>query len=115
MSTTIPTTALLLPPSPSTSIQSSVSFWTPTITSAYARLRGPSLLYIAVSPPFSTASRRASFAAAQKLLTALYAHIYDLAATHNATDVDVPIVFLSEEDTAFGPVLSAEQLADLQE
>jgi hypothetical protein len=114
MSTTIPTTALLLPPSP-ISIQSSVSFWTPTITSAYARLRGPSLLYIAVSPPFSTASRRASFAAVQKLLTALYALIYDLAATHNTTDVDVRIVFLSEEDTAFGPVLSVEQLADLQE
>jgi hypothetical protein len=115
MSTTIPITALLLPPSPSASIQSSVSFWTPTITSAYARLRGPSLLYIGVSPPFSTASRRASFAAAQKLLTALYALIYGLASTHDAADVDARIVFLSEEDAAFGPVMSVEQLADLQE
>lgn len=115
MSTTIPITALLLPPSPSISIQSSVSFWTPTIKSAYARLRGPSLFYIGVPPPFSTASRRASFAAAQKLLTALYALIYGLSASQDAADVDVRIVFLSEEDAAFGPVMSLEQLADLQE
>jgi hypothetical protein len=115
MSTTIPISALLLPPSPSTSIQSSVSFWTPTITSAYARLRGPSLLYIGVTPPFNTTSRRASFAAAEKLLTALYALIYGLSAIHDAADVDVRIVFLSEEDAVFGPVMSVEQLADLQE
>ncbi|KAA8893511.1 hypothetical protein FN846DRAFT_913959 [Sphaerosporella brunnea] len=115
MSATIPSTALLLPPSPSASIASSIAFWTPTIASAYARLRGPSLLYIGVSPLFSTASRRASFAAAQKLLTALYALIYDLAAAHNAEDVDIRIVFLAEEDAAFGPVMSVEQLADLHE
>ncbi|KAA8899748.1 hypothetical protein FN846DRAFT_909478 [Sphaerosporella brunnea] len=66
-------------------------------------------------PTVAHCSKRASFAAAQKFLTAVYALIYDLAAADNYEDVDVRIVFLSKEDAVFGPVMSVEQLADLQE
>jgi hypothetical protein len=115
MTATIPTTALLLPSSAGATIQSSIAFWAPTLTSAYRRLSGPNLFYIGVRPPFSTASRRASFANAQKLLAALYALVCELATTHDAIEVDARIVFLSDEDAAFGPVMSLEQLADLME
>ncbi|KAA8895020.1 hypothetical protein FN846DRAFT_912236 [Sphaerosporella brunnea] len=96
MSATIPSTALLLPPSPSAS---SIAFWTPTIASAYARLRG---LYIGVSPPLPGALPSPRHKSSSPL-------IYDLAAARNAEDVDIRIVFLA--DAAFGPVVSVEQLA----
>lgn len=106
-------TALLLPASPTTSISAATAFWAPTITSAYTRLPSTqySLLYIAVPAPFPTASRRASFTAAQELFTALYSLINDL----GNPQVDVRIVLLSAVDAAFGPVMGFEQLADLQE
>jgi hypothetical protein len=108
--------ALVLPPVPSSTapISSAINFWSPSIRAAYARLPNipPSLLYIGVFPPFAVSSRRASFVAAQKLLTALYALAYNLDVQHA---VDVRIVFLDEHDAAFGPIMSVEQLADLQE
>lgn len=114
------TTALLLPPSPHTSIASTLTFWTAPLTSALARpLTLPTLLYIGVPAPFPTTPRRTTFAPAQRLLTGLYSLVYRLTPRPaSAVPFDVRIVLLSPEDEAeasFGPVMSTDQLADLQE
>ena len=114
------TTALLLPPSPHTSIASTLSFWTAPLTSALSRpLTLPTLLYIGVSPPFPTSPRRTTFAPAQRLLTGLYSLFHRLSPSSTTTPtIDVRFVLLSPEEDAeatFGPVMSTDQLAELQE
>jgi len=114
------TTALLLPPSPHISIVSTLSFWTAPLTSALSRpLTLPTLLYIGVPPPFPTSPRCTTFAPAQRLLTGLYSLIHRLSPSSTTTPtIDVRIVLLSPEEDAeatFGPVISTNQLADLQE
>ena len=113
MTTIIPTTALLLPAAPTNSVDAAIAYWKPSIVSAYARIRSPHLLYIGVFPPFATDSRCASFDPAQKLFTALYNLIYALGVQNQAEGVDARVVLLTEDDAAFGPVMSLEQLADL--
>jgi len=116
-------TALLLEPSPHTSIASSLAFWTASVTTALARPRVlPTLLYIGVPPPFATVPRRSSFALAQRMLTGLYSLVHRLLspAPTAAPPIDVRIVFLAADDdaadaAAFGPVVSVDQLADTRE
>jgi hypothetical protein len=113
-------TCLLLPASSSSSVSltSLISFWRPALSAAYTRIPPTALLYIGVSPPFQTKSRRRSFHAAQKLLAALYGVVYNLSVEHARESVDVRIVFLSSSEDAeagFGPVVSVEQLAGLKE